>query len=285
MASYAKSVNTRWQIERRFEFLEHRLFWAGRIGLADLIEAFSLSRTQASLDIKAYMNDYPDHLVYDKTAKTYVPGKDFEAHYASLDADSHLAKLLSMSLGADVEYGSWEKFSPDMLAPAVPARGAQAEITRDVLLAIEKRRILQISYQSMSSPDPTDRSIAPHAIAHDGFRWHARALCLKDNIFKDFVLGRMLKAKLGDIIEFDPGEDNDWATEITLTIAPHPDLSENQRRVVALDYGMDKGSADLKVRKSMLFYTLKRLGLDTDPAARRPQDQQIVLLNRDEVIG
>jgi hypothetical protein len=29
---------------------------------------------------------------------------------------------------------------------------------------------------------------------------------------------------------------------------------------------------------------LKRLGLDTDPAARRPQDQQIVLLNRDYVL-
>ena len=28
-------------------------------------------------------------------------------------------------------------------------------------------------------------------------------------------------------------------------------------------------------------YTLKRAALDTDPAARQPQDQQIVLLNRD----
>ncbi len=29
--------------------------------------------------------------------------------------------------------------------------------------------------------------------------------------------------------------------------------------------------------------TRKQLGLDTDPGARRPQDQQIVLLNREEV--
>jgi hypothetical protein len=35
------------------------------------------------------------------------------------------------------------------------------------------------------------------------------------------------------------------------------------------------------VRKALLYYALKRLGLDTDPAARRPQDQQIVLLNRE----
>ena len=48
---------------------------------------------------------------------------------------------------------------------------------------------------------------------------------------------------------------------------------------------MDEGRAQIAVRRALLFYALKRLGLDTDPAARRPQDQQIVLLNRDEVIG
>jgi len=41
----------------------------------------------------------------------------------------------------------------------------------------------------------------------------------------------------------------------------------------------------IPVRRALLFYALKRLGLDTDPAARRPQDQQIVLLNSDRVFG
>ena len=42
---------------------------------------------------------------------------------------------------------------------------------------------------------------------------------------------------------------------------------------------MVDGRAEIAVRKALLFYALKRLGLDTDPAARRPQDQQIVLKN------
>ena len=42
---------------------------------------------------------------------------------------------------------------------------------------------------------------------------------------------------------------------------------------------MRDGKAEIKTRKALLYYTLKRLGLDTDPEARRPQDQQIVLLN------
>jgi hypothetical protein len=58
-----------------------------------------------------------------------------------------------------------------------------------------------------------------------------------------------------------------------------------QKKVIALDYGMEDGLAQIKVRKALLYYTLKRLGLDTDPNVRKPQDQQIVLLNRDEILA
>ena len=71
-------------------------------------------------------------------------------------------------------------------------------------------------------------------------------------------------------------------------IGPHPDLSEAQKKVIAVDYDMRGGRVLIKVRKALLYYALRRLGLDTDPGARRPQDQQIVLLNRahiDDVIG
>jgi hypothetical protein len=46
---------------------------------------------------------------------------------------------------------------------------------------------------------------------------------------------------------------------------------------------MERGVTTIPVRRALLYYALKRLGLDTDPAARRPQDQQIVLLNAAEV--
>ncbi|MCZ8259127.1 MAG: hypothetical protein O9333_03235 [Beijerinckiaceae bacterium] len=66
---------------------------------------------------------------------------------------------------------------------------------------------------------------------------------------------------------------------MTLEVGPHPDLSETQKAVVALDYGMRSGRAKIQVRKAPLYCALKRLGLDTNPTARRQQDQQIVLLN------
>jgi hypothetical protein len=61
-----------------------------------------------------------------------------------------------------------------------------------------------------------------------------------------------------------------------LGICPYPVLSETQADVIALDYGMRGGKAEIQVN-----YARKRLGLDSVPAASKPQDQQIVLANRD----
>ena len=122
-------------------------------------------------------------------------------------------------------------------------------------------------------------------MAFDGFRWHARAFCQNDQVFNDFLLSRIVEVGEQGPVTAEPNADEAWHTEIVLEIGPHPDLSDNQRRAIEMDYGMDEGRAQIAVRRALLFYALKRLGLDTDPAARRPQDQQIVLLNRDEVIG
>ena len=73
-------------------------------------------------------------------------------------------------------------------------------------------------------------------------------------------------------------DDADWNELITLEIGPHPELSESQKRIIALDYGMRGGRAQIQVRKALRYYALRRLGLDTPLEARRPQDQQIVLL-------
>ena len=148
---------------------------------------------------------------------------------------------------------------------------------REVLAAIREKNALQITYQSMSRPEPTARWIEPHALAFDGFRWHARAFCQNDQVFKDFLLSRIVEvAEQGTGIS-EPSTDEPWHTEVVLEFGPHPELSDNQRRAIEMDYGMMDGKAHIAVRKELLFYALKRLGLDTDPAARRPQDQQIVL--------
>lgn len=85
--------------------------------------------------------------------------------------------------------------------------------------------------------------------------------------------------------EVDPETDADWSEHVTLEIGTHPNLSDTQQKIIAQDYGTRGGKAKIKVRWALLSYSLRRLGLNTDPTARRPQDQQIVLLNAAEVIG
>jgi hypothetical protein len=66
-------------------------------------------------------------------------------------------------------------------------------------------------------------------------------------------------------------------------VAPHPDLTPAQSRAIAIDYGLRGSSASIKVRRALLFYALKRLGLDVSPDARPAREQHIVLVNRDDV--
>jgi predicted DNA-binding transcriptional regulator YafY len=162
-------------------------------------------------------------------------------------------------------------------------RGVNPVTLRSVVGAIRRSEAIEVKYQSLSSPEPRWRWIAPHAIAFDGFRWHARAFCLTDESFKDFLLSRILDIRGSRESDTSAENDRDWHSEVTLEVAPHPDLSETQAKVIALDYGMRAGKAKIIVRRALLYYALRRLGLDTDPGARKPQDQQIVLLNRDVV--
>ena len=70
---------------------------------------------------------------------------------------------------------------------------------------------------------------------------------------------------------------------VTLEIAPHPGLTPAQARAIAIDYGLRHGATRIPVRRALLFYALRRLGLDAAGLHRPPQEQHIVLLNRDEV--
>ena len=267
-----------WSVERRYEFMEFRLYWQGHINRSDLMEAFGISVQQASKDFANYIEGRKSNLTYDKRLRTYLRGKNFKPRYFQPDAAEYFAQLQAVEHGLVPEAQSWISFFPGYAATPVPARGVDPQVLRDVLTAIREKAALKITYQSMSRPEPTVRWIEPHALAFDGFRWHARAFCQNDGVFKDFLLSRIVEVGEQGPVTAEPRADKAWQTEVVLTIGPHPDLSGNQRRAIEMDYGMVDGRADIIVREALLFYALKRLGLDTDPAARRPQDQQIVLV-------
>jgi len=273
----------RWGVEQRLEFIEFRLFWEGHVNRSDLMDQFGVSVNQASMDLNRYLGFAPDNMLYDKSARTYVRGPGFQPQFLEPDASSYLAQLRSVADGILDREDSWIANLPPYVATPTPVRGVDPITLRSVVGAIRRSEAVEVKYQSLSSPEPRWRWIAPHAIAFDGFRWHTRAYCLSDEIFKDFLLSRMVEIRGSRESATSADDDLDWNSEVVLEVAPHPDLSETQAKVIALDYGMRGGSAKITVRRALLYYALRRLGLDTDPAARRPQDQQIVLMNAPEI--
>lgn len=280
-----EKADLRWGVERRLEFIEFRLFWEGHVNRGDLMDAFGVSVNQASTDLNRYIGMAPDNMVYDKSARTYIRGSKFDPLFLKPDASRYLSQLRSVADGILDRADAWIGQLPPYDAAPTPVRGVNSKTLRSVVAAIRRSEAIEIKYQSLSRPEPRWRWIAPHAIGFDGFRWHARAFCHTDQSFKDFLLSRIIETRNTKPSHAGAEGDAGWNEQVTLEIGPHPELSETQQRVIALDYGMRSGRAKIPVRKALLYYALKRLGLDTDPTARRPQDQQIVLLNRTEIIS
>jgi predicted DNA-binding transcriptional regulator YafY len=149
--------------------------------------------------------------------------------------------------------------------------------------AIHQGLGIDITYQSLTRPQPTQRTVSPHALAHDGFRWHVRAYCHSRGEFRDFVLARIVAIGAFGKAAAHSNEDADWATLVVLRLAPHPKLPQGHRNAIELDYGMKGGQVEFKCRRAFLFYALRHLRLDEGVNDRSPQEQQIVLLNQEEV--
>lgn len=273
----------RWSVEQRLALIDDRLFWLGEVNRTDLVRRFGVSLGQASADIARYLARGPKGVVYDKKAKRYVADLSFRPVMGPPDA----ARVLGELRLAEARILPLEE---TLLGPLlhfdvtpVPERPVDAFVLRAVVIAIRRRCALNVVYQSMSRPEPRARTLEPHALVHDGFRWHARSFDHETQTFRDFVLGRMTRPALGAPARTRPEDDRDWQSFVTLKIAPHPAFTPAQAKAIAQDYGMTGGKGEIRVRRALLYYALKRLGLDVPPDARPPEQQHIVLVNREEI--
>jgi hypothetical protein len=280
--SSADLPRSRWRERPRLQFIDWRLRWDGRLNRSDLTAFFGVSVPQASLDIAAYQALAPDAMRYDRSAKVYVAAPGFRPVFPATDSAHFLNELLGLHtglIGPEQSFIGWQP--PVGLVPA-PVRVPETDTLVAVLGAIRGATALRVVYQSMSSERPGERTITPHALGHDGWRWHVRAWCSRRTRFVDFVIGRILQV-LGPAEAQARGEDDrEWSTMVELVIAPNPLLGPGARKAIELDYGMSGGQAKLPCRQALLYYALKRLGL-LDAGQRQARDQHVVLLNREEV--
>jgi predicted DNA-binding transcriptional regulator YafY len=271
-----------WGQRQRLEFIEFRLFWEGVLNRNEITERFSVSVPQASTDVSTYRALAPLNVEYNASQKRYVITPHFKPQLITPNAERYLAQLRAISDGVITVADTSIAGLPDVGVLPVPTRRVDPLTLRAFLEAVRSQRSISIEYQSMNDqrPDPMWRDITPHAFGWDGFRWHARAFCHMEQVFKDFIISRCLKlGELGDP-EGPAGGDIDWDSFFDVVLIPNPRLSQAQRRTIELDYGMAKGRSIVRVRHAMLYYFDKRLRLDVAEKRDRPKETPVIIENR-----
>lgn len=271
----------RWGIVRRFELIEWRAYWHGRVNRSDLEERFGVSTPQASVDLRSYQEAVPDNIVYDPTEKAYIPTNTFQPKYLRVSADNYLLQLGAVLDGAIGIADTWFSSPPPATVVQRLTRPVDSSTLRSILRAITGRRELDLKYQSFTNT--RQRAIAPHALAFDGHRWHVRAWCLDHQEFRDFVLSRILWVGEERNSDADPTHDVEWNTMVDLNIVAHPDLNDAQKSAIERDFGMTNGLMAIKTRAALAFYLITRLNLDLEKGRLEPERQQIFLKNLEEV--
>ncbi|MBU6320062.1 MAG: WYL domain-containing protein [Alphaproteobacteria bacterium] len=267
-----------WALTSRLTFIEEMVYWTGSVNRSDLIGRYSISEQQASGDLTRYQEMAPDNLVYDKSAKTYRAGDRFEPRFLPSDSDQVLSQLRLVAEGVSGAHPIIGVIPLGLVA--TPIRPVASETLRTVIGCIREGGAMSTHYVSFTQTDGRMRRLAPHALAFDGFRWHARARDLETNEFKDYVLGRMSRTSRIDATPGDPADDIDWRNWTQLVIAPNPALPPAHQKIIERDYGMREGTASIRVRTALVYYLKQRLGLDLKPGARPPEDQHIVLIEQ-----
>ncbi len=268
-----------WDQRQRFRFIEAHAIWCGAVRAADLRDSFDISTGKADKDFALYARMAPGNLKREPETGEFRPCDDFEPQFLRGTASEYLQVLRNHELNSDLPlamaasgHGLAETLEP-------PAREFDVRVLARLTTAIREQRFLEIEYQSMSHPEPRRMQIAPHVLVFAG-RWHARAWSAHHESYRDFLLSRICgMPQLKDRCERDPAQDWDWNNDVAVRIAPHPELSAAQKKVVEQDHGMLHGMRETRVRVALAPYYLRLLGIGRGDSDRPAREQQIVLLN------
>ena len=211
-----------WGQKRRLEFIDFRLRWDRRLNRSDLTNHFGISVPQASLDIAKYLELAPNNLIYDRGLRIYLATGEFKSLYPTSDAQCYLNELLTKTIGVTKLESGFIGWHPRVAIAPSPGRLVKEDILSNLINAIRDKKAVRVLYQSMSRPEPGERVLAPHALGHDGYRWHVRAFCYERKRFLDFVVARMLSIEAANVEHVDVAEDKEWNTAVRLVIIPNP---------------------------------------------------------------
>ena len=274
----------RWGVRRRLEFIDFRLFWDGRFNRSDLAETFGISPQQASVDVGQYEKMAPNNLAYDRAEKTYRRTEDFTPAFIAESVERYLLQLVAIENGWMRQEDTWFDATPPLEVITLRRRTTDSTVLLRVLDAVHKQLEIDVEYGSLTGTVQPSRTIAPHALAHSAGRWYVRSWSRDHNDFRDYNLNRISAVAGSRPSSVDPSLDFEWVHKMNLVIVPNPDLPQERRANVAAEHGMTDGRLVFPCRLSLSFYLMSEHNLDVEPDVLKPEKQQIVLQNREEII-
>lgn len=273
-----------WEVLMRYRLIEIIALWEGRLTTNHLCNSFQIKRQQASKDINRYNNEIaPGNLVLDRKLKGFRPSDTFKPLFTKGIADEYLHAMASrreiahtfssLDLGFD---------QTEMLHP--PVRHVNHDILRALVQAARNGQKIDMGYVSMTSPDEESRIITPHTLVFTPLRWHVRAYCEKNRDYRDFVLSRFrgINGVEGPSTNLKE-QDTRWIQQVDIVLKPDPRLTDYQQKIVEHDYAMQDGKHVISTRSALIPYAVQLLNIDLGKLESKPEAQQIVIDNSDEV--
>ncbi len=273
-----------WEVLMRYRLIEIIALWEGRLTTNHLCNSFQIKRQQASKDINRYNNEIaPGNLVLDRKLKGFRPSDTFKPLFTKGIADEYLHAMASrreiahtfssLDLGFD---------QTEMLHP--PVRHVNHDILRALVQAARNGQKIDMGYVSMTSPDEESRIITPHTLVFTPLRWHVRAYCEKNRDYRDFVLSRFrgINGVEGPSTNLKE-QDTRWNQQVDIVLKPDPRLTDYQQKIVEHDYAMQDGKHVISTRSALIPYAVQLLNIDLGKLESKPEAQQIVIDNLDEV--
>jgi len=262
----------------RLRQLKLLLTWEGRISNARLRELFGLSSIRASQWIRELRDQSPDWLNMNSIKRSFDATPSF---YANEDgAESDLAQYLSI---VGLPHAMNSNGNP-VVAAFPDISTPNPRIFSTLSMAARTHRMVEITYRSMSEPQPHKRMLSPHTIVHVGRRWHVRAYCSDKKQFRDYALGRIMDANLIEMpSEKFMDDDKAWMTEVRVRLVAHPDLTPEQESVIRFEYFKNTSARAVVCRGALVSYFIQEIRAAIDTRKQCQPDYQLAVSNIKEV--
>jgi predicted DNA-binding transcriptional regulator YafY len=264
----------------RYRIIELLGYWAGLVNTTQLMQHFSISRTQAQKYLSAYQADYPTNLIYDNRLKGFTPSGSFTSHCISSDVNEYLDWLNNSGEPSLSRHNS--RFTNASLS--LPVRQVSPLVMRGLITGIKHQKRIEVDYVSLANPNGEGRIIQPHTFVKTGLRWHLRAFDEKHQQFRDFVLSRFRgQPELLDKATHQAAQDTAWNSTIELIFCPDSRLTTAQKKVIEQDYQMQDGKLVTKTRAALAQYLLQDMQVNIKFHDAIPEAQQLTLLNLNDI--